>query len=87
MDFTNAVSGDVQSYKKSLVSVSVPLPEAAGSSSPDPFRKWSPAPTERPASGSAPRTASARTPTGPPGLTTWRSGQAGKEMRYLSRGI
>ena len=81
-----AVTSRARYYKKSLVSVSVPLPEAAGSSSPDPFRKWSPAPTERPASGSAPRTASARTPAGPPGLTTWRSGQAGKEMRNLFRG-
>ena len=76
-----AVTSRARYYKKSLVSVSVPLPEAAGSSSPGPFRKWSPAPAERPASGSAPPTASARTPTGPPGLTTWRSGQAGKEIR------
>ena len=73
-----AVTPRARYYKKSLVSV--PLPEAAGSSSPGPFRKWSPAPAERPASGSAPLTASAQTPTGPPGLTTWRSGQAGKEM-------
>ena len=66
---------------KPLISMPIPLPEAGDSSSHGPFRKWFPAPAERPTSGSAPRRASARPQAGPLGPSASQSGQAGKAKK------